>query len=74
MGVLDKKLFIILFIIVFISFTYTPTPFNSEPAKAESVYPFQQELMLPFDENVFSSPVEYQPIDILINFNDPCWA
>ena len=67
---LPKKFITLVFIILFLT-TYFPI---SKPVEAFGVedLPFRQEIKIPIDTG--KEEAKYQPIDIHVEFNHPCWA
>ncbi len=63
---------ILILIILLNSFNSLVFPYSSVQGQESSQY--QQEIVLPFDIKSINFDLSYQPIDIHIQFDQPCWA
>ncbi len=72
MSLKKNSINILILIILFNSFNSLVFPHSSLHGQESPLY--QQEITLPIDLESISFDLSYQPIDIYIEFDHPCWA
>jgi hypothetical protein len=69
-----KRFYLQIFVIIIFLFTVIESGLSYEEFRKTDIenLPFKQELTIPIDTNLENA--KYQPIDIRIKFDSPCWA
>jgi hypothetical protein len=64
-------IFFLIFDLIFLSMI-SPSIFGKDQSWWDEDWSFKQEIIIPFDQTNYNT--SYQPIDIYVDFNNPCWA